>query len=130
MKTLKPRLKYIIALLAVLAVEVIIAAFVHDSFIRPYFGDVLAAVALCLAVMCVFPNCGISMTIGVFLFCVCVEGMQSFDMATKLGIPQDSPLRLIGGNYFDLWDIVCYGAGCLAFALVLKLAANKKEKSK
>ena len=40
MSHINKRLKYLIAFLLMFAVEVLIAAFVHDGFVRPYLGDV------------------------------------------------------------------------------------------
>lgn len=37
----KQRIKYGAAFLLLLCVEVLIALYVHDDFIRPYIGDVL-----------------------------------------------------------------------------------------
>ena len=40
----KRRIVYALIALGLLAVEVLIALFVHDNFIRPYVGDVLVTV--------------------------------------------------------------------------------------
>ena len=44
---MKKRLPYLLAFILLLLLEIIIAVFVHDRFIRPYVGDVLVTVLLC-----------------------------------------------------------------------------------
>ena len=44
---MKKRLVYLGLTFVLLAVEVLIALFVHDNFIRPYIGDVLVTVLVC-----------------------------------------------------------------------------------
>lgn len=43
---MKKRLWYLTAFVILLMVEICIALFVHDRFIRPYVGDVLVTVLL------------------------------------------------------------------------------------
>ena len=43
---MKKRLFYLVATLVLLAIEVLIALFVHDSFVRPYVGDMLVVVVI------------------------------------------------------------------------------------
>lgn len=42
----KSRLSYFIVFIIVLIIEVIIALYVHDNFIRPYVGDILAIICI------------------------------------------------------------------------------------
>ena len=41
------RFSYFLIFCSLMAVEVCIALFVHDSFIRPYVGDMLVTLLLC-----------------------------------------------------------------------------------
>ncbi len=45
-----PRAAYLIAALFIFAVEVVIALYVRDDFVRPYLGDVLAVMLVYCAV--------------------------------------------------------------------------------
>ena len=45
-KLIKKRILYTIATAIVFIVEVFIAVFIHDKFIRPYIGDVLVVVVI------------------------------------------------------------------------------------
>ena len=42
-----PRVAYGLAFAVILVIEILIALFVHDSFIRPYGGDILVTVLIC-----------------------------------------------------------------------------------
>ena len=50
------RIWYAIAFLILLAVEVIIAVYIHDRLIRPYLGDVLVVVVLYLGLRIIIPE--------------------------------------------------------------------------
>ena len=43
---IKLRTRYIIAFVLFLIMEILIAVFIHDNFIRPYVGDVLVVVVI------------------------------------------------------------------------------------
>ena len=99
--------------LCLLAVEICIALFVHDSFIRPYVGDILVTVLLCCLCRAIFPR--FAPAVPVFLFAAAVEGLQWLDLAEMLGL-QGTALGIILGSTFDWKDLLCYGLGCLLFA--------------
>ena len=106
------RFGYLAAFLLFLGVEVLIALYVRDSFIRPYFGDVLAVVT----VYCfcrVFLKTGGLLPLWVFLFAVLVEVTQYFHLVQVLGLGGIAPLRILLGGTFDWGDIACYGVGAL-----------------
>ena len=85
-KTIKPRLYYTAAFLVILALEVYIALFVRDSFIRPYGGDVLVTVLLCCFGRILFFDRIKLMPLWVLLFAVGVEVGQYFDFVTLMGL--------------------------------------------
>ena len=62
-------------------VELFIALFVRDRFIRPYFGDVLVVILVYTAVRVVFPEKPKLLPIYVFIFAVLVEVLQYLDFA-------------------------------------------------
>ncbi len=51
----KMRKMFIVLAVLLIAVEFIIGIFVHDRFIRPYFGDVLVVIVLYAIVRAVIP---------------------------------------------------------------------------
>ena len=52
----KLRIEYAIVFILLLLIEVFIALFVHDKFIRPYVGDALVVIVLYFAVRIIIPK--------------------------------------------------------------------------
>lgn len=110
---MKKRLCYIIATIILIAVEVLIALFVHDKFIRPYVGDVLVVVVIYTFIRCFIPEKIKLLPLYVFIFAAGVELLQYIQIVKILGL-QDNPfLATLIGTTFDVKDIVCYGVGCI-----------------
>jgi len=111
------RLCYAAAFVLLLAIEVLIALFVRDRFIRPYGGDILVTVLLCCLVRIVFVSGGRLLPLWVFLFAAAVEIAQLFDPAGLLGLGDIEFFRILMGSTFSFADLLCYAAGCLSFFL-------------
>lgn len=112
------RLLYTFLFSGLLAVEVCIALFVHDAFIRPYVGDMLVTLLLCCLCRVVFPTKIRSLPLWVFLFASCVEIGQYFDLVDLLGLADNRFLSVLLGRTFSWMDLVCYAVGCIvAFGL-------------
>ena len=96
-----------------LAVEVVIACYVHDRFIRPYVGDVLVVVVVYCFVRLWVPH-GVSLLrLYDLLFAAGVEVLQYFHLVELLGVGNNTFLRVVLGSVFDVKDILCYGIGCV-----------------
>ena len=117
----KRRIVYAAAFVSLLLVEIGIALFVHDGFIRPYFGDVLVTMLLCCLCRAVFPKGIKLLPVYVFLFAVLVEATQYVDLVKLLGWEDNALISTIMGRSFSHLDIVCYGAGCLGFWIAERL---------
>lgn len=108
---MKLNIRYISAFIAFLFVEVFIALFIHDSIIRPYVGDVLAVVVVYCFLRIFMPPHKL-LPIWIFLFAVLVESLQYFNIASILGVSENSFLSILAGAVFDFQDIICYFIGC------------------
>lgn len=128
-KKLNPRIIYSVCFAVIVALEVVIALFVSDAFIRPYGGDILVTALLCCLVRIFFPKKIRLLPVWVFLFSVVVEILQFFDYASLLGLSDIAFFRIAMGNYFSFIDIICYGVGCVLFwvceTVAKKLASVK-----
>lgn len=109
------RLGYAAAFAAVLVIEVLIALFVRDDFIRPYGGDILVTVLICCFGRIFFPTGAKLLPLWVFLFAAAVEIGQYFDFVTLLGLGDSTFFRILLGSTFSWADIVCYGIGSILF---------------
>ncbi len=110
---MKKRLPYIICFILLLAVEVFIGACVRDTFVRPYVGDILVTVLLCCLGRIVFPDKFPWLPAAVFAFSVMVELVQLIHIPALDG----TLLGIALGSTFDPKDLICYGIGCVSFAI-------------
>ena len=108
------RIKYAVATACLFCIELCIALFVHDAFIRPYVGDVLVTVLLCCLSRAVLPK--LHPALPVFGVSLAAELWQWLGLTKKLGL-DGTVLGVILGATADWKDIVCYGMGCLLFSL-------------
>ena len=101
-------------------IEVCIALFVHDDFLRPYVGDALVTILLCCLCRTVIPKGLPALPVYVFVFAALVEAAQYVDVVKLLGLEDNVVISTIVGRTFSWADLVCYAVGCLAFWLVEK----------
>lgn len=109
MSVMKQRLIWAAAFLILLAAEVCIALFVHDSFVRPYLGDVLAVVTVYCGARIVFPQRLRWLSAAVLALAVCVELVQLTDFSSLFG--EGSFMAVLLGSTFDPHDLLCYAIG-------------------
>ena len=70
------RIAYGIATFILLIIEVLIALFVHDAFIRPYIGDVLVVIVIYTFVRIFIQERFVFLPLFVFIFATLVEVLQ------------------------------------------------------
>jgi hypothetical protein len=102
---------YASVFLLLLGVEIGIALWVNDSFIRPYLGDMLVVILLYVLVKSIFPLPPYRIATSVFFFACFVEVSQYFQIISLLGLEHNILARTIIGTHFDWKDIVAYGLG-------------------
>ena len=107
------RIAYGIATFILLIIEVLIALFVHDAFIRPYIGDVLVVIVIYTFVRIFIPERCVFLPLFVFIFATLVEVLQLFNIVDLLGIGDNRFFRVLIGSVFDIKDVLCYAVGCL-----------------
>ena len=108
------RVIYVTIFCCLLAIEVCIALFVHDAFVRPYVGDILVTLLLCCMCRVALPDNTRLLPVFVFLFAACVEVGQYFDVVALLGLADKRILSVALGRTFSWLDLVCYAVGCMA----------------
>lgn len=107
---MKRRLICGVVFAAVLIVEICIALWVHDSFIRPYFGDVLAVICVYFLARIFLTQKPKYLSIYVTIFAFLVELIQ----LTRLSEILPNALSIIVGGTFDFSDLLCYLIGGVA----------------
>lgn len=122
------RWQYAVGFLLLLIIEVLIALYIHDDFVRPYIGDVLVVMVLyCFVKIFILDKIKL-IPLYIFLFAAGVEILQYFHLLEILGLQDNTILRVVFGSVFDMKDIICYGVGCLTIVFISVIANRKKER--
>lgn len=117
---MKFNIKYFVAFLVLLLIEVCIALFVHDQFVRPFVGDILVVIVIYTFVKSFVVKEVKGLILIIFMFSVLVEVAQLFEIPSYLGLDNNALLSVLCGSVFDYRDIICYGAGCIILYLYEK----------
>jgi hypothetical protein len=120
-------LPYLLLAILIFVVEVLIALYVHDNLIRPYFGDVLVVVLIYCFVRSFIQAPVVPVALGVLVFSYLVEMLQYFKVVKLLGLQHSRAANIIIGNYFTWGDIICYTIGIGCTILAEKLIALKRS---
>ena len=117
MKIMKKSIFYGITTIILLGIEILIALYVNDSFVRPYIGDVLVVVVIYTFIRIFIPEKCRMLPLCIFLFATAVEVMQLFHLVELLGLKKSRFFRILIGSVFDFKDILCYAVGCFLLGL-------------
>lgn len=113
--------KFFVLTVLLFITEVLIAVYVHDSFIRPYFGDFLVVILLYCFVSTFLQAPVKPLAIGVLLFAYLIETLQYFNLVKHLGLQHSRLANIVIGNHFEWTDILAYTLGVLFILLLDKL---------
>ncbi|MBW4890677.1 DUF2809 domain-containing protein [Mucilaginibacter sp. HMF5004] len=116
-------LKYFIITVVLFIAEFAIAAYVHDRFIRPYFGDSLVSIFVYCAVKSFFDTPVGSTAVGVLLFSYIVEFTQYFHLVDVIGLGNSAVACAIMGTHFSFTDMLMYTLGII-LVLFLEMYFN------
>ena len=110
--------RYFLAFVVLLVIEVLIAKFVTDSFIRPFVGDYLVMILIYLFSRTWLKGNDRIQILGVLLFCYSVEIAQKLNLVHILGLEQYRLARIIIGTHYDVNDLVAYSLAALTLLVV------------
>lgn len=111
-------IKYFLWFLILLFIEVFIALFVHDAFIRPYFGDVLVVILIYTFLKSFLSISVEKAIIIVLIISFTIEFTQLFHLITLLNLDGFTIAHWVLGSSFNLWDFLAYSTGLgLVFAI-------------
>ncbi len=105
---------YLLFTITLFILEILIAIFVHDRFIRPFFGDFLVVIFMfyffkSFTKLSDWNIAWISLSISYL-----VEIFQYFHILRFLGFSHNKIAIIIAGNSFAWEDMVAYTLGILA----------------
>ena len=111
--------KYYFGVAAVIfGIEVLIALFVRDRFVRPYFGDVLVVILIYCSIRSFFKLPTLALSLGVLAFSFTIEFLQYLHIVHILGLEKSAIARTVIGTSFAWNDILAYIAGIAIVLLV------------
>lgn len=125
--SIKLKYNYLAFFVVLFLIEVAIALYVHDDFIRPFFGDVLVVILIYCFLMSFLNVSKIKMAVFVLLFAFSIELGQYCDLISFLHLQNSRLARVVIGTSFAIADLVCYFAGFVAILLVEYWLENKKN---
>jgi hypothetical protein len=107
------------------AIEVLIALFVRDNFVRPYLGDVLVVILIYCFIKTFLSAPVFSLAMVVLLFSFTIEFLQYINIVEKLGLEKSKIARTVIGTSFVWADILAYIAGIVIVLVVEKYLVRK-----
>ena len=117
---------YCVLAVVLLAIEVMIALFCHDTVVRPYVGDFLVVLLIYCWVRSFLNTPVLPTAIAVLLFSYAVETAQYFNIVQVLGLQQSKLARIIIGSSFEWIDMLMYSCGFIV-VLLCEYSGPKKR---
>ncbi len=117
---------YAIAALVIFLLELAIALFVRDDFVRPYVGDVLAIGLVYCALRAVTPlrlGSALVLTLAIALV---IELAQAANLLGALNLSDNALARTVLGGSFDWFDLLAYGAGAVVIVVVERVVGGRR----
>lgn len=117
---------YFLLALLFFVIEVIIALFIKDNFIRPYFGDFLVVIFIYCAVRAFIRSSPVKIATGVLVFALLIEVLQYFRIVDRLGLAGNRFAKTVIGYGFSWWDILAYTLGIITVLIVERFSSTKR----
>lgn len=118
---------YFLLAVTIFLIEVYIALFVNDSFIRPYFGDFLVVALIYCSIKGFMKTNSIHTSIVVLLFSYLIEVLQYLNFIEWIGMSNFEIARIAFGTSFAWMDLLAYTAGILVVLGIEKSLDWKKS---
>ena len=112
-KRLRFNRKYFVVAVVIFFIEILIAVFVHDRFIRPYVGDVLVVILIYCFVKSFLDLPVLPTALAVLLFSFAIETLQYYEIVNRLGLQDSTIASTVIGNSFAWIDVLAYIIGII-----------------
>ena len=114
---------YLIGFFSLLIIEILIASFIKDDFIRPYLGDFLVVIMLYCFLMGISRFAIYKSLFIVLVFSFTIEFLQLIDIPKLFQYQPPKSIMIILGNSFSVWDLVAYLLGLIS-CLIIEILKN------
>ena len=118
---------YASATAILLAVEIVIALFIRDRFVRPFLGDVLAVALVYCAFSAVLDLRPLHAAVLAFAVGAVIEFAQYLQVLRLVGLEGNAIARTVLGNGFDPRDFLAYLAGAIG-VLAIEAALGRAKR--
>jgi hypothetical protein len=110
----------------IFVIEVLIALFVDDNFVRPYLGDVLVVILIYCFLKSFLHLPVLTVALFVLIFSFTIEFLQFINIVEKLHLEKSKIARTVVGTSFSWIDLLTYIVG-IAVVLIVEKYWLKKE---
>lgn len=101
-------LKYFIGFLMFLGIEVLIALYINDNFIRPLVGDMLVMALMYTAIKSFIQIETKFLPLYLLIFAFAVELSQGMGLVNIIGLGDNKVANIVMGSTFDKNDLLSY----------------------
>jgi len=108
---------YFITFIILLIIEVAIAVYLSEGFIRSSFGDFLVVMLIYYAIRSFLNTKPIYVVISVLLFAYTIEFLQLFHLLELFHLQNNMTVKTILGNTFQISDLIAYTLGIIAILI-------------
>ncbi len=110
--------EYFLCTAVLFVAEVLIAAFMHDNFIRPTFGDFLVVLLMYCGLSTFIRAQYSTLAVATLVIAYCIEISQYFHLIVLLGLKHSKPAQWILGNGFSWGDMLAYTLGIILVLII------------
>lgn len=107
-------------------IEVVIAVFVHDNFVRPYLGDVLVVILIYCFIKSFLKLPILPAVLFVLAFSFTIEFLQYLNIVKILHLENSKIARTVLGTSFSWIDLLTYLIGLIIVIVVEKYVLKMK----
>lgn len=116
--TFKLNKTYLTLCIILLCIEIVIAKFLTQGFIRYTFGDFLVVMLLYCFFKSFVNTKPIYVAIGVLIISYIIEFLQYFRLLDLLNLQNNTLAKLILGSTFQVSDLVAYTLGIITVLII------------
>ena len=116
--TIKFNKSFFASSLMLLSIEICIAAFLTEGFVRHTFGDFLVVILMYCAVRSIVKVKPTTIAFGVLAVAFLIEFLQLFNLLDYLNLRDHQFAIIILGSTFEITDLIAYTLGVITIFLI------------
>lgn len=116
---------YFVVAAIIFVIEVLIALYVRDQFVRPYLGDVLVVILMYCFLRAFIDLPTLPTAVFVLLFAFTIEYLQYIHIVEKLGLQNSKVMSTVLGTSFAWNDMLAYIAGFIIIVVGERIRATR-----